>query len=501
MTRRLLALAAAVAVAMTACARPADPPRSALPSPTGQAELVLGGQPLSPCRLAAYRGLCGTLRVAEDRSSPGGRQIDLRVVVVPAKGPVVQPDPVVFLTGGPGGAATEDAAWAVNRYASLNATRDFVLVDQRGTGGSNRLVAPPAPDVSDLRPQQATAVIEEWVAEVVADLPGDPRFYSTAVAMDDLDEVRAALGYDRVNLFGWSYGATAAQYYLRQHPQHVRSVVLDGGTLLDVPIFEQVARNSQRALDLLFDRCASDAVCDRAYPQLRSEFRAVLRRLTDDPVTSEVAHPSTGEPIVLDGVTFAVAVHSALLNAQAAAELPRLIHAAFAGDVETVAGALRAAAGPRSGSSDQLVMSAVIRCSEAWARFDPARTAASGRGSYYRDVQVAGARAQAQLCPFVPRGVLPADDAQPVRSDVPALLTVGEADPQDPPGNVADAATDLPNSLTVVVPGQGHTVAGLGCLPDVVTRFIEAGTVDGLDTSCVGATVSPPSFRVEAATS
>ena len=142
-----------------------------------------------------------------------------------------------------------------------------------------------------------------------------------------------------------------------------------------------------------------------------------------------------------------------------------------------------------------LVMSIVIRCSEGWARFDPAETARLGAGSYLRDVEVAIAEDQAKACKYVPPGIVAADDREPVTSDVPMLLILGGADPQNPPANVADAPVEFPNSLTVVAPGHAHTVGHLGCMPSIVDAFVEAGTVDGLDTSCVATGVPLPPFR------
>jgi fermentation-respiration switch protein FrsA (DUF1100 family) len=139
-------------------------------------------------------------------------------------------------------------------------------------------------------------------------------------------------------------------------------------------------------------------------------------------------------------------------------------------------------------------MSAVIRCSEAWARFDPAETARLAAGSYLADAEIAAATNQAETCGLVPRGVVPANDGQPVRSSVPVLLTVGSADPQDPPANIADASVELPASRTVVVPGEGHTVAHLGCLPALITEFFASGSAEGLDTACAATSVTLPAF-------
>ena len=509
MTRTTIAAIAAIALVL-GCAGPAASPApstapggspaaspSTSPSASGEGALrLLDGRPMRTCRLHGGAALCGTLAVPENPNDPSGRQIDLNVAVIPARSAEPEPDPVFMLAGGPGGAAIDTFGWTFNMFSRLNATRDFVLVDQRGTGGSNRLVSPTSPDVTGMDEPTRDSTIKAWVADTLAAMPGDPRFYTTSLAMDDVDAVREALGYDKINLYGPSYGATAAQYYLRQHEEHVRAAVFDGGTLLDVPVFERMAANSQHALDLLFGRCDADAACHAAFPDLESEFDAVLDRLTAEPVSTTIVHPGSGEPIVFDTTTFAAGVHSALIDASTSSRLPALLHLAFLGQWDAVAEAIVQAAGGQASDEEQLAMSAIIRCSEAWARYDPAEVERTGAGSYALALQLAGARAQADSCRYIPAGVVPADDAEPVRSDVPVLLVLGEADPQDPESNVEDAPTELPNSLTVVVPGMGHTVAHLGCMPSIVVAFIEAGTVDGLDVSCAATGVPYPSFWI-----
>ena len=327
-------------------------------------------------------------------------------------------------------------------------------------------------------------------------MPGDPRFYTTSLAMDDVDAVRAALGYERINLYGPSYGATAAQYYLRQHEDHVRAVVLDGGTLLDIPLFERVAANTQRALDLLFERCAAEAACHAAYPALEADFAAAQAALAKaGTIEVDVINPTTGEPAVFESAGFGSSVQTALLDPTFSSQLPALIHQAALGDWTTVAKAALATSSGQRPESDRLAMSDVIRCSEAWARYDPDEVARLGAGSVNLDDQLAIARAQAEVCRFMPAGVVPANDGEPVRSNVPVLLVVGEADPQDPPSNIADASAELPNSLTVIVPGMGHTVGHLGCMPSIIRAFVEAGAVDDLDVSCVASGVPVPTFR------
>jgi pimeloyl-ACP methyl ester carboxylesterase len=390
-----------------------------------------------------------------------------------------------MLAGGPGGAATESLAWAASTFTAIHTSRDIVLVDQRGTGGSNAMLFGEPPDLSGLSEAAADAALRDWTAAELARFDADPRFYTTSLAMDDLDLVRDALGYERINLFGASYGATAAQYYIRQHGDRLRTVVLDGGSLLDVPLFELIASNSAAALDGVGERCAADAECAAAIPDLRGDLEDALATLAEGPVTTAVTNPATNEPIVIDAGWFAGALHTGLLNATTSALIPWFIHAAGQGRWDDVAAAALAATGGKLPETDSPVMSAVIRCSEAWAAYDPDDVEQVGEGSYYLAVQLDAARRHEASCRYTPEGIVPADDAEPARTDVPVLLVVGSADPQDPPANIADAPADFPNSLTVIAPGHGHTVAHLGCLPRVVDAFVEAGTAVGLDTSCV----------------
>ena len=163
MHRRLAGSLAILVLLLSACAAPAAVPPSpsaAVRSPTPsmapsraatRAPIRLAGEPMTPCTAGGTSALCGTLRVPEDRSNPGGRQISLRVAVIPAVAPVPKPDPLFPIAGGPGGAATDDLGWTASIFRGIHEERDIVLVDQRGTGGSNRLVAPAGPDTSGLR--------------------------------------------------------------------------------------------------------------------------------------------------------------------------------------------------------------------------------------------------------------------------------------------------------------------------------------------------------------
>ena len=455
MRTRVAPLILAAAVLLAACGSGA-----ANPAPRS---FSLAGEPMVRCTVAALDYWCGVLKVPENRSLAGGRTIDLQVDVFPARSGSGGGTPVFFLAGGPGDATTRSWAGAPTTFAELSRHHDIVLVDQRGTGSSHRLVLP------DPLPGETPA---EYARRAMSGVDGDPRYYTTAVAMDDLDSVRKALGYGRIDLYGGSYGATAAQYYMRQHGEHVEAAVLDGGTLLDVPILELVAANSQHALDGVLNRCAAAAACRTAFPDPRGEMSTVLARLTRSPVTTSFQDPSTGQPAVMTAEFFASAIHNQLLAASTAATVPWLIHRAYEGNYGDLAS-------PNASPLEAtLLMAVVIRCSEAWARYDPEQVRLTGAGSYYLSAQLAAAQGVAAGCPLAPKGFVPAGDALPLRTSLPVLLLNGTEDPQDPPSNVAGAPLEMPHSYSLAVPAQGHTVGHIGCLPSVVAAFFDAKRVD-----------------------
>ena len=479
-----LSIAMALLVPMVACnggARTEQPSATATEAAASRT-FILDGRAMRPCGGDAR--VCGHLSVPEDRSHPDGRRIDLYVMVVPAVTSDPASDPVFFLAGGPGGAATQSWFNAPDLFPVVHWDRDIVLVDQRGTGDSNPLWWPHLRDLSGLPRHQMSAMLAAWVDRALAKLDADPRFYASPQAADDIDDVRAALGYDVIDLYGASYGATLAQYYLRQHGAHVRSVVLDGGTLLDVPLLERFPKSSQAALDSVFERCAADDVCATTFPDPAGDLRRAMARLTRHPVRTEIRDRWTDEPIVVSADALAGEIHH-LLAISGGADVPLVVHQAATGAIEPIAERMRDAGEDPSTSTTAMVMYWSIACSEGWARFDPAKTADLGAGSYLLGNELNAARTMELACALMPKASLSPGDAEPVRSDVPVLLLNGSEDPQDPPSNVADAGTELPNSLSIVVPALGHTVGHIGCLPTIVSAFFEVGSVAGLDRSCV----------------
>ena len=494
-----VALAAATVLG-TATACTTDPGSASTGSHSSATRAVAGrtlaGTAMTACTINGARpvkaqspALCGVLRVPEDRSRPQGRQVALRVAVVPALGPRQDADPLFVLAGGPGDAATEFFAWLPSVFEDVHAKRDIVLVDQRGTGGSNRLTLPQLPDLTGLSAPRARSRLDALSRTALASVDADPRFYTTAVAADDLEAVRAALGYDRVDLYGTSYGGTVAQYYLRQHGDRVRTAVLDGTTPVDVPVLELQGRNSQAALELLFRRCGADAACGQAFPRLAADWQALLRRFAE-PV--KVTDPGSGAVQVVDREQLGDAVHTALLTESGASVVPLAVHLAAGGHLLEAASLI--------GTSDQggpsLLMADEVLCSESWAAYDPARVLQRGRESYLVPRELDRARLRAAMCAHLPQGVVPADDGAAVRTQTPILWVAADGDPQDPPANLRSVPAQEPRSRIVVVPAQEHVAGHLGCLPSVIAAFLDAGSADGLDVSCVARSAPAQGFRV-----
>lgn len=452
---------------------------------------------LAPCRLsepgltaATIAAECGALAVPENRATPGSRTIDLRVVVLPAISRGAAPDPLFLLAGGPGQAASTSFTPLLPTLAQINQGRDIVMVDQRGTGGSNPLSCPTeAEGLETSSGAPDDPAVQAWWRECLAGLEADPSQYTTESAARDLDEVRAALGYERVNLLGVSYGTRAALTYLRLFPERVRALVLDGVVPPDMAIGATMGRDGQRALDLIFDACAADGACAAAFPQLRADFAALLERLAAEQPTVALDDPYTGAPaeVRLTRELAAVTVHGLSYAPETAALLPLLIHTAQRG------GDLRPLAAQSLITSRQLAdqIAVGMRSSVLCAEDAPGYPAAPAAEGYLGDLM---ARALGSACAVWPRGAVGPDFAAPVASDVPALLLSGERDPVTPPAYGEAVAAGLPNSLHLVAAGQGHNVFFRGCLPEVLAAFLEAGSVAALDTSCVERLGPPPFF-------
>jgi pimeloyl-ACP methyl ester carboxylesterase len=448
---------------------------------------------LEDCTMSGVAARCGTYRVYENRSAHSGRQIDLNIAVLPATADHVEPDPLFYFAGGPGGAATATAPMLKNEFAKLNETRDIVLIDQRGTGSSNLLMCPKPDkpfDISD------TAAYAAYAESCLNGLDADPRWYTTRAYVDDVNEVRQALGYDQINISGGSYGGTVVQVYLQQHPETVRTAIINNSTLIDYPIFEHLADSSQRAFDLVMARCAKDEKCHAAYPDPQADLDAALAQVAKQPVETNVWDPAISQPISVTPAILAGVVHQMLLGADSAAQLPRLLQRAVTqNDWEAVAEIHVNRILPQVRASTGLVMYAVIRCNEPWAMTRVAEVERNGQQSYAGPGSMAQAQSVAQMCALLPKAD-PAALYGPTRKiDVPVLVLNAEEDNQNPPENVAGTAEVYPNSKVLFEPYRSHYTVNWACLSKVYTEFIELGNVNDLKADCLSK-VRPYAFDV-----
>jgi pimeloyl-ACP methyl ester carboxylesterase len=443
---------------------------------------------LTPCVVGGIEGRCGSLQVPENRATRTGRTIGLNIVMLPARGEQPATDPIFYLAGGPGQSATSVAtAGAVD--LALRDQRDFVFVDQRGTGGSNALDCELPGSAAD--PQgYLDSVFQVGVMERCRDrlaAIADPRLYTTSTAADDLDDVREALGYARVNLIGSSYGTRAALTYMRRHPAHVRSAVLNGVAPPDLknPLYH--ARESQRALDAVFDRCAADPACRTAFPRVREEFQALLARLDREPARVMLTPPGAGAAtqVRLTRYAFADTVRMMLYRTEGMRHVPLVVHQTYGGDFSLIV--QRAVEQRRSNARLAHGMLLATTCAEDVARIRDDEIRDLTAGTFLGPDRV---RDQKQVCAIWPRGEVPSDDAEPVRSEAPVLLLSGDLDPVTPPAWADVALRTLPNGRHIVAPGA-HGLGGR-CITQIVADFIRSGSTKDLETSCSAEVGLPP---------
>ena len=444
---------------------------------------------LKDCEVRGVPGKarCGTLEVYEDRAARNGRKISLNIIVLPATTDQREADPLIYFAGGPGASATEDARGIALAFPKIREHRDLVFVDQRGTGNSNPLNCQfynpadlqsylgyffPLEDVRKCRTQ----------LEAKADL----KLYTTTIAMDDIDEVRTALGYERLNLFGGSYGTRAALTYLKRYPQHVRTATLQGVSPTNHFMPSDFPAQTERALQGVLSECVADQQCNSAFPNVKAEAQAVLAQLIKGPIDVEVQKPRSTErvKVKLSRDLAAEAIRYMLYSPVPASRIPLIIHTAAQGNFAPLTyAALEYRMNLVGTGSNGMYLS--VTCAEDLPWIKPGEGERLAQNTFLGDYRL---RQQREACELWPRATIEPDYSQTVRSDVPVLILTGEWDPVTPPSNGETAAKALKNSLHIVVPHGAHGFDGLegtDCVDNFIMEFVDRGTTKGIDTSCV----------------
>ena len=449
---------------------------------------------LSPCRLPklAQAAQCGHVDVPEHRGDPASRRIGIFVAVLTANTLSPKPDPLFVLAGGPGQAASSLGPFA-QLLTGVRRTRDIVLVDQRGTGRSAPLDCPAfAPDEHaefDTDPLPKATLCAAQLAERGIDAAQ----YTTSAFVADLDDVRAALGYAKLNLWGGSYGTRVAQEYLRRHPDRVRSLVLDGVAPPSLRIAFDVWPTRDGALDRVIAACKASVPCAKAHPDVDDAFAQLRRELAAGREVT-VRDPRTGEDRVLrvDFDTLLAALQPLTYLPEAASLVPELLALARRGEYGPLFAASLSVIGDLPSEFSPALFYSVT-CAE-----DAPRISAAERARRVGDARIQALAARSiAVCEHWPRGIYPPDFAAPVDSDVPALLLSGGLDPVTPPAYAASVAKHLSRSREIVAPGFGHIVSGQACAPRLISAFVDAAGFAELPQRCVdflAATKRPPTW-------
>jgi pimeloyl-ACP methyl ester carboxylesterase len=442
----------------------------------------------TPCHVKGLEreARCGTLVVAEDPANPQGKKIDVAFVVVPAKARYKEPDAVFALAGGPGQSARSIAGQVSQIFALTNARRDLVFVDQRGTGKSNGFAC----NDQDLGMSIAQLLdVNAQIARTNAckdKLPGDARQYITSVAVKDYDAVRAHLGYPQINLWGGSYGTRAALEYVRQFPNTVRTLILDGVAPASMMLPVSMAADSHATLMGLIDACEKDATCSKQQPALRDQVRQLF---SGAPAPLAFTDPVSGkrETHTVDPILIAQIVRTPLYAPQLASVLPHAVLRAAQGEGDPMVALSTGLGGVLAEDGFSIGMHLSVVCAEDVDRINDAAIASVKDtliGSKYTDQY-------RRMCAGWPRGAVPGAFYEPVQGSMPALLLSGGLDPVTPPRHGEAVAKWFSNAQHLVAPNQGHIVSGTPCAPELLHKFIKSGGKEKLDGACLAKAPRP----------
>ena len=454
---------------------------------------------LEECRISAGPGhpgikaRCGTMLRPENPADPDSAEIEVRVAVVAALNLSPETDAVVPIAGGPGQGSIEFYASVASAFERLRRNHDILLVDQRGTGESSRMDCLIEDDAILFEDQYSLEDTVEFIGECLEGLPHDPRYFTTSVAVTDLEAARVALGYTSLNLYGVSYGSRVAQHFARRYPESTRTVIIDGVVPPQISLGPEIATESQRAVDKILARCAADTACNESFPNIDATFARVVAELRESPVQVLVPHPNTGriEEVAFGSGQLAGAVRLLAYNPNTIALLPLMINEAGEGNFVPLTSQFMLTAVAMSDSL-ALGMHNAVMCTEDMPFLDPTNIdheaiEASYMGSFQLETLDA-------ICSSWPAGPIDPDFKVPLATDIPFLLLSGDADPITPPRYAEMAAVDLTNAAHLVGKHQGHGQLVVGCVDRLVADFVASADPASIDATCMERSFVMPFF-------
>jgi pimeloyl-ACP methyl ester carboxylesterase len=500
-----IAIAAVLAIGAIAYSKwssKADADSTAKSPSTGQfriaandTEFRFGQFTFKSCELAQkYAGtttaaFCAPFEVPENRADPQSRKISLNLALVPSH-ESADDDFIVFLAGGPGQAAIETWPQIAGALDSARKRRHVLLLDQRGTGGSNALTCEAFSSNEELQGFDMARVTES-TAKCLAEVSdrADPRFYTTSDAVQDLEDLRQALGAPQFNLVGVSYGTRVAQQYLKRHADGVRSIVLDSPVPNELILGSEFGRNLDEALHAQFAQCAANEECKKSFPDPYADLLSLRDQLNAEP--QQVSYPDpvsfAARTTRLDGYGLTGLIRMFAYTPETAALIPHIVSEAKSGNYAPLLGQLaiiNRSVGELAGSGMQLS----VICAED-ADLIPETTDSSN--TFFGTLMLDVIKSQ---CSIWPRGARPDDFHVAASGDKPILVLTGEFDPVTPPRYGEQIVKQLDNAKLINTKGQGHNVIGRGCLPKLVSQFMEKRAPDELDASCADTLGPLPHF-------
>ena len=444
--------------------------------------------------VATLSAECATVTVPLDYDNPSLGTVNLSVSRLRAHGNNPQQDPFTLIAGGPGQSAAESYPAVAFAFRHILRERDIILVDQRGTGDSNRLDCPAAPDTDSL--EFDAELVSTQSRLCVESLDADPRFYTSSLAVRDLEQVRKLLGAEQWNLYGISYGTRVALHYMRRFPRRARTVILDAVVPPDVALGPDIAPLAQRALDKQLKRCANDLACNAAFPDIAQRTQTLVESLASQSRTIQFEDVSTGRLQTMEFTSrhLAVTLRFMSYSTHGASLLPSMLHEAI--ENENFAPLARQSLIQTASLDSALAagMHNAVICTED-VPFINADMDRSGSEDTYLGADLIDALLLS--CEQWPEGIRDDDFKQPVTVDVPTLVLSGDADPVTPPAYGQQVADALPQALHIINPYQGHMQAPLGCIPGIMAEFVDSADTENLAIDCLQR-LQLPAFFIDA---
>lgn len=425
---------------------------------------------------------CGKFEVKENPQDPGSAMIALNILRIPAVNPAPEKDPLFIVAGGPGQSAVVVAESIHSIFNDVRKNRDIVFVDQRGTGKSNPLDC----DLED-EPEAPLSEAEqkergrEAVKKCIEKIKDHAAFYTTNYAVTDLDLVRAELGYEKINLWGGSYGSRVVLEYLRRYPAHTRTSVLDGVAPVAIALPWSMEADGFAALQAINKQCAETPACVSHYGDVVQKAQKISNKLLQKSEVIKIPHPRTQEKVTVNlaAQDFSAVVRLALYSRDVSSLLPQVISEAEAGNYELFASLIYLAKQKSDMAGISYGMHYAIACNEDYPIYKDKNPADSNTFLNSKMVQQ-----YSEICEQFPHAKLPKDYWEPVKSDLPVLMLSGAIDPVTPPHWSDSVAKNLPNATQVTAPGGHHIITTEGCISQLIAAFIAKGDGKTLDTKC-----------------